>query len=147
MLNRSVAVDSHVTGTCFSGEMCVTMSRSRHESVPENERSFSTFGAWRISRGSTGACGNTTANSGSKREKFATCGGRVPDQNRGGRPPNERNKIIKNKDTNDSRQVKRSSNKFQCHRVERWRSTRKDAQEARKVVDVELPREQTEHLT
>ena len=57
------------------------------------------------------------ANSGSKIEEFATCGGRAPDKNRGGSAPIERNNIGKNRDTNDTRQAKRSSNKFKCHRA------------------------------
>ena len=74
-LKRTVAVDSHVTGTCFPGEKCATTavkSATQKPGAPEHERYSS--------RHSKGRCGNTTANSGSKRGEFATCGGRAPRQ-------------------------------------------------------------------
>ena len=99
-------------------DRAIPPTATRKPSVTERD----TFGAWRISLGSIGRCGNVLT-SGSTKEEFATCGGRVPDKNRGGRLPSERNNIIKNRDTNDT-QVNGLSNKFQCHRVQRWRACR-----------------------
>ena len=133
---------------------------------------------------------NPSANSGSTRKVFATCGGRALDKNRGGQKsettlPRARTRMTPDKSINQAKsssairssggehaeksaestvegenpmfEIKRPKKGSTTHirsmsgTVEfsespvKW-STRKDAQDASKMVDAELPREQTEHV-
>ena len=127
MLKRSVAVDSHVTGTCFLVRSVRRMtSRSRHEnpvfqSMRDTPARLARGGSAEAPHGDVETPPPTVE---AKERNSQLVKAMPPIKNRGGGAPNERNNIIQNRATNDTEQVNRSSNKFQCHRVERWRACR-----------------------
>ena len=116
-LKRSTAVDSHVTGTCFLvRSVRRMMSRSRHENpvflIVRDTPAF-------LARGGSAEAPQSGVETPPPTEEAKERNSQHV-ETRGGHAPNDRNNIIKNRDTNDTKQVNRSSNKFQCHRVERW---------------------------